>query len=111
DKVDASSCSKLKAASGYDGQTILDLVRNPNYSASTDGTRKNYVDEVKFTVDASNVDIYNKIEAGQLDMATSSIPPAVLKKYATTASLKSHFFQNSGDRTWYITMNLTQPPF
>ena len=35
----------------------------------------------------------------------------MLKKYATTPSLKSHFFQNSGDRTWYLTMNLTQPPF
>ena len=44
-------------------------------------------------------------------MATWSIPPTVLRKYATTPSLKSHFFQNSGDRTWYMTMNLTQPPF
>jgi peptide/nickel transport system substrate-binding protein len=44
-------------------------------------------------------------------MANSSIPPAVLKKYSTTPSLKSRFFQNSGDRTWYMYMNLTQPPF
>ncbi|MBV8079417.1 MAG: hypothetical protein JO186_03450, partial [Actinobacteria bacterium] len=111
DKVDDSSCTALKPASGFDGQTVMDLVRNPNYDPSTDGTRKNYVDEVKFTVDASSDDIYNKIEAGQLDMATSSIPPQVLRKYATTSSLKQYFHQNSGDRTWYITMNLTQPPF
>jgi peptide/nickel transport system substrate-binding protein len=111
DSVNISSCSTIKPASGYDGQTILDLVRNKNYNQATDPTRKNYVDEVRFTVDASNVDIYNKIEAGQLDMATSSIPPSVTKKYATTPSLKSHFFQNSGDRTWYLTMNLTQAPF
>src|SRR4029077_13649462 len=32
DKVDMSSCSALKPASGFDGQTIMDLVRNPNYS-------------------------------------------------------------------------------
>ncbi len=111
DAVDISSCANIKPAAGYDGQTILDVVRNPNYSQSTDPTRKNYVDEVKFMVNASNVDIYNKIEGGQLDMATSSIPPAVLKKYATSSSLKQYFHQNSGDRTWYITMNLTQPPF
>jgi len=111
DAVDISSCAKVKAASGYDGQTIIDLVRNPDYAQSTDPTRKNYVDEVRFMVNASNVDIYNKIEAGQLDMATSSIPPAVLKKYATSSSLKQYFHQNSGDRTWYITMNLTQAPF
>ncbi len=111
DKVDISSCAALKPASGYDGQTHLDVVRNPNYKQSTDPTRKNYVDAVNFTIDSSDVDIYNKIEAGQFDLATSSIPPQVLEKYATTPSLKSHFFQNSGDRTWYITMNVTQPPF
>jgi len=111
DQVDISSCSNLKPAAGYDGQTQMDLVRNPNYKQSTDPYRKNYVDEVRFLIDASNVDIYNKIEAGQFDMATSSIPNNVIKKYATTPSLRSHFFQNSGDRTWYLTMNLTQPPF
>jgi peptide/nickel transport system substrate-binding protein len=111
DKVDISSCSAIKPADGYDGQTHLFLVRNPNYDPKTDGTRKNYVDQVRFTVDASDVDIYNKIEAGQLDLATSSIPPSVLQKYATTPSLKRYFHQNSGDRTWYLTMNITQPPF
>ena len=113
DKVDISSCSKIKPASGYDGQTIYDLVRNPNYDPKTDSkaARENFPDEFKFVVDASSDDIYNKIEAGQLDMATGSIPPTVLRKYATTPSLKSHFFQNSGDRTWYMYMNLTQPPF
>jgi hypothetical protein len=32
DQVDISSCSTIKPASGFDGQTILDLVRNPNYA-------------------------------------------------------------------------------
>ena len=49
DKVDISSCAALKPASGYDGQTHLIVVRNPNYKQSTDPTRKNYVDEVRFT--------------------------------------------------------------
>lgn len=111
DSVDISSCAAIKPASGYDGQTILDLVRNPNYVQATDPTRKNYVDEVQFMVNASSTDIYNKIEAGQLDMATSSIPPQVLKKYSTSSSLKQYIHRNSGDRTWYLTMNLTQPPF
>ena len=112
DSINISSCSTIKPdTTGYDGQTIYDLVRNPNYVQSTDQYRKNDPDEVVFTVDASNVDIYNKIEAGQLDMAVSSIPPDVLQKYATTPSLKQYFHQNGGDRTWYLTMNLTQPPF
>ena len=31
--VDISACDKVKPASGFDGQTIMDLVRNPNYDA------------------------------------------------------------------------------
>jgi len=113
DKVDISSCNALQGASGFDGQTILDLVRNPNYDPKTDSTaaRENFPDEVQFIVDSSADDIFSKIEAGELDMANSTIPPQVLRRYATDASLRSQFHQNSGDRTWYITMNLTQPPF
>jgi peptide/nickel transport system substrate-binding protein len=113
DKVDISSCSAIKAASGYDGQTMYDLVRNPNYDPKTDSkaARENFPDEVKFVVDASAVDIENKIEAGQLDFAITTIPPSALKKYATTPSLKQYFHENSGDRTYYFYMNLTQPPF
>ena len=33
DDVDISSCDKVKPASGFDGQTIMNLVRNPNYDA------------------------------------------------------------------------------
>lgn len=111
DKVDASSCAKLKGAEGFNALSLIDLVRNPNYDQKTDPTRKNYVDEVRFIVNASATDIANKVEAGQLDMWTGSIPPSVLKKYATSSKLKPYFHQNSGDRTWYLTMNLTQPPF
>jgi peptide/nickel transport system substrate-binding protein len=111
DQVNASSCSTLKPVSGYDPNTHLFLVRNPNYVQSTDPYRHNYPDQIQFTIDSSNVDIYNKIEANQLDLATSSIPPQVLRQYSTSPSLKSHYFVNSGDRTWYLTMNLTQPPF
>lgn len=110
--IDVSSCAAIKPdTTGYDGQTLYDVVRNPNWNEKIDPFSKNYPDEVRFTVDSSDVDIYNKVEAGQLDMATSSIPPDVLEKYATTPSLKQYFHQNQGDRTWYLTMNVTQPPF
>lgn len=112
ENINVSSCKAIKPdTSGYDGQTIYDLVRNPNWNPKIDPYSKNYPDAINFSVDASDVDIYNKIEAGQLDMAVSSIPPDVLEKYATTPSLKPYFHQNQGDRTWYLTMNLTQPPF
>ena len=113
DQVDFSNCKTVKGASGFDGQTILDLVRNPNYDPKTDtkAARENFPDEVQFIVNSNADDIFNKIEAGELDMANSTIPAQVLRRYATSSSLRSRFHQNSGDRTWYITMNLTQPPF
>src|SRR5207244_2899946 len=34
-----------------------------------------------------------------------------IRQYATSSSLRKRLHLNSGDRTWYLTMNLTQPPF
>jgi len=109
DKVDISSCSAIKPASGYDGQTQMILVRNPNYVQSTDQYRKNYPDEFDFLVDANATDILNKVSAGTFNDEISSIPAQVLERYARQHSPQLH--TNSGDRTWYLTMNLTQPPF
>ena len=111
DSVDISSCKAMKAAEGFQPLSLIDLVRNPNYSQSTDKYRKNYADEVQFIVNSSATDIANKVEAGQLDLWTGSIPPQVLRKYATTPSLKPYFHLDAGDRTWYLTMNLTAAPF
>jgi len=113
DKVDASSCGAVKPASGFDGQTKMVLVRNPNYSAKTDSkkSRENFPDKFQFIVNANADDILNKVEAGDYDTETSSIPAQVLRKYATSSDLKKYFHQNSGDRTWYLTMNFTQAPF
>jgi peptide/nickel transport system substrate-binding protein len=111
--VDISSCGKVKPASGFDGQTHLNLVRNPNYDAKTDSkqARENFPDKINFVVNANADDIMNKIEAGEYDTATATVPPQFLRKYSTDSGLKSRFHQNSGDRTWYLTMNMTQPPF
>ena len=109
----ASSCSTLKPLSGFDGQTHLDAVRNPNYDPKTDSAsaRQNLPDKFEWTVNSSNVDILNKVAAGQLNDEVSTIPPQVRRQYATNPSLRKDMHLNSGDRTWYITMNLTQAPF
>jgi peptide/nickel transport system substrate-binding protein len=109
----ASSCSTLKPLSGFDGQTHLDVVRNPNYSPATDSksARQNLPDKFEWMVDSSNVDILNKVAAGQLNDEVSTIPPQVRRQYVRNPSLRKDMHLNSGDRTWYITMNLTQPPF
>jgi peptide/nickel transport system substrate-binding protein len=111
DKVDISSCSKIQPASGYDGATgtHMILVRNPNYVQSTDPNRKNYPDEFDFLVDANSDDIFSKVAAGEFQDEVANPTPQVLERLVRTHSPSLH--QNSGDRTWYLTMNLTQAPF
>ena len=75
-------------------------------SQTTDKYRKNYADEVRFIVNSSATDIYNKVEAGQLDLATSASRRRSCE-VRDDPSLKPYFHLDAGDRTWYLTMNLT----
>ena len=114
DKVDASSCSKLKQMSGFDGQASLTLVRNPAYDPATDSkaARQNFPDAFQFTVDSSVTDIVEKVEAGQLDdEASLALPPQDLERYAGNPRLQRFLKSYPLIATEWITMNLTQPPF
>jgi peptide/nickel transport system substrate-binding protein len=112
DKLDMSSCASMKPLSGFDPTRDLKLVRNPNYDQSTDAYRLNLIDGLDYSIDTNEKDIFNKIEAGNLDGEVgSSLPNDVLRHYVTSSTLKDHVEAFSGDRTWFITLNLTQPPF
>lgn len=111
DKVTASC--PMKPMSGYDGANgnHIILVRNPSYDQSTDPYRKNYIDTFKFVVNSNADDIFAKVQAGQYDDEVSTPTPKTIRQYATTPSLKPRMIPNVGDRTNYLSMNLTQPPF
>jgi peptide/nickel transport system substrate-binding protein len=106
-------CSALKPMSGYDGAngTHIILVRNPNYDQSTDQYRKNYPNQFEWLVNSNADDIYNRVQAGQLEDEIASQQPKTIRQYELNSSLKSKLLTNVGDRTWYLTMNLTQAPF
>jgi peptide/nickel transport system substrate-binding protein len=106
-------CSALKPMSGYDGANgnHIILVRNPNYDQATDKYRKNYPDQFQFVVDSNADDIFAKVQAGQLEDEVSSPAPKTIRAYATSPSLRPMMIANVGDRTNYLSMNLTQPPF
>jgi peptide/nickel transport system substrate-binding protein len=108
-----TSCAALKPFSGYAGANgnHLTLVRNPNYDPSTDQYRKNYPDRFSFVINSNADDIYNKVQAGGYDDEISSPQPKTLRQYETNSNLKPRLRVNGGDRTWYLFMNLTQPPF
>ena len=111
--VDASSCAKVRPASGFDGETTLRLVRNPNYEPTTDSpaARANLPDEFLFTVNANPRDILDKVAANELHDEVATIPPQVLARYTRQPALRQFLHRHSADGTFYLSMNLTQPPF
>jgi peptide/nickel transport system substrate-binding protein len=115
DKIDPTSCATLKStpASGFDPSASghLFIVRNPNYDAATDSKelRENLIDGYSLTANSNPDDIFNKIEAGEVDAEAAKEPPQILAKADT--DLKGQIHSNSGDRTWYFSMNLDEPPF
>jgi peptide/nickel transport system substrate-binding protein len=112
DKLDISSCSAMKPISGFDPTKRLALVRNPNYDQATDDLRSNYVDGIDLAINTNVDDIFNKVEAGQIDSSIYDPPPKpVLQRYVTDQAKQPYLHANQGDRTWYIFMNMTTPPF
>ena len=111
--LNIGSCGAMKPISGYNGTTSLTLVRNPNYRPSTDSrkARSNNVDRFEFTVNTNIDDIYNKVAAGELDDEFATASPKVFREYSTSASKRKLLKSYPADGTYYITMNLTQPPF
>ncbi len=112
DQLDITSCDTMKPISGFDPSKSITLVRNPNYDQATDDTRANYVDGITVSVNTNVDDIFSQVQAGTLDSSVSDQPPKpVLQQYLTDPAKKPFLHSNSGDRTWYITMNWAVPPF
>jgi peptide/nickel transport system substrate-binding protein len=112
DKLNAASCSALKASgpsAGFDGERRLDLERNPAYDARTDSpkARENLPDAFTFAVNSNTDDIFARIGRGEIEDAVAQEPPSVLRQYQGSRQLHT----NANDFVGYLTMNLTQPPF
>jgi peptide/nickel transport system substrate-binding protein len=112
EKLDISSCGAMKPISGYDPTKKMVMVRNPNYDQATDDLRGNYVDGIDIQVDSNVDDIFNKVLQGTLDGSLYEPPPAtIVRQYITDPAKKQYLHSNSGDRTWFVFMNLGTPPF
>lgn len=115
DQLDASSCDTMEPISGFDPEDHAYFVRNPDYDPATDdpSVRANHVDEIRIDLNTNVADIFDKIEAGEIEGAVSSgnPPPDVLQRYSTDSELQDRLKSGGDDRTWYITMNLAAPPF
>jgi peptide/nickel transport system substrate-binding protein len=110
--VNITSCKTIKAMTGFDPTSHIDLVRNPNYAQSTDNTRANYVNGVQITIDPNVADIFARVQKGQLDGSMTDPPPAtVTRQYLTTPSLTKDFHSDLINQVESVTMNLAVAPF
>jgi peptide/nickel transport system substrate-binding protein len=111
DEMDVSSCDTLKPISGYDPDKFMYFERNPSYDQATDDQRENNIDGFTYVINTNVDDYYNRVLNGDIDIAHGAPPAAILQQYLTNPDLEDNLKTNSGDRTWYITMNLIVPPF
>jgi peptide/nickel transport system substrate-binding protein len=111
--LDTSSCDAMKPIAGYNVQTGLTLVRNPNYDASTDSTdiREANIDGLQQQINTNYNDIFQRLNDGQIDVAAGTPPKGDLLKYETDPNYQGWLHADPGDRTWYVTMNLFAAPF
>ena len=110
DQMDASSCKSLKPISGFDPDKEQIWVRNPDYDQSTDEYRENYIDEYHHVINTNTNDLEQRLDTGDNDIVGTPTPQT-LRKFVQDPELKERLHINAGDRTWYITMNLNEPPF
>jgi peptide/nickel transport system substrate-binding protein len=112
DKQSGTDCKKWKPLPGMDPTKTLSLVRNPDYDEGTDSTevRENFIDGYQLNINTNENDIFNRVESGDIQVALGPTPQ-VIRKYSTNPDLKPYLHIDSGDRTWYVTMNLSMPPF
>ena len=97
---------------GYEPGKSVQLVRNPGYDPATDGLRPAYPDGFTISIGGDNNDLYNKIQAGELDGVVDGIvPPQVLRSYSTDPTLQPLLHINPSDAVRYISFNLAAPPF
>jgi peptide/nickel transport system substrate-binding protein len=101
-----------EAAAGYVPGRQIVLVRNPSWDAATDELRPAYVDRMEATIGGDEADIFNKIEAGELDYALDANPPPnVLRDYSTNPDKQGYLHVYPQNVTSYASMNLAVPPF
>ncbi len=113
ENLDISSCETMEPISGYKPNTSMTLVRNPAYDPATDTpeARENYPDRFEFVINTNNLDIYNKVEAGELEAEFASVTPKVIQRYSRDEELADRLKIYPADFMLYVTLNLTQPPF
>jgi ABC-type transport system substrate-binding protein len=100
-----------KPVSGYTPGRSIVMVRNPSWSSDNDDLRPAYGDEITIEIGGSVDDLYNKLDAGDIDYVMDLPPADVLKEYSTDPDLQDRLHVYQQPATNYTSMNLGVPPF
>jgi peptide/nickel transport system substrate-binding protein len=115
DKLDPSSCKAFRAKkpSGFSFNKELDLVRNPNYDPATDSktVREALPDRYEITQDTNAKDCFERVETNKIDWCDAAVTGDVIQTYQTTPALQNLIHTQLDNSTWFLSMNLTEPPF
>lgn len=109
--LDISSCDSLEPISGFDPDQHQHLVRNPDYNQDTDEYRENWFDRFEHNINSNVNDLEQKVLQGGDNDIIHQPTPGTLRKFVTNEDLQDQLHVDPGDRTWYITMNMLEPPF
>lgn len=88
------------------------LVRNPNWSASTDPNRKALPDQIDVKLGLEAADLDNQLISGdqQVDIAALGVGSAALPKVLSQKSLADRADNPVGSRLWYTSIPSTVKP-
>ena len=89
------------------------LVKNPNWSQSTDPVRHQYADQIQVQINAAAPDIDNRLLAGTLgvDITGSGVLPATQAKILLDSKLKQYTDNALTTRLWMSAISPTVAPF
>jgi peptide/nickel transport system substrate-binding protein len=110
--ADQASKPPTEPYPGYVPGRSFILVRNPSWSQEVDDIRSAYLDRIEVQIGLTTDDMQNKIKAGELDLNIDGVPPPqIIQEYQADPERKDQVVSYPGDGSYYISMNIAEPPF
>jgi peptide/nickel transport system substrate-binding protein len=96
----------------YDPNKGFTLVKNPNWSASTDTTRKQLANQIVVTYNVNANDVDNRLLNGSadVDMQGTGVQAAARSKILNTPSLDANADSTLTGRVWYAALDTQIAP-
>ncbi|HZA40636.1 MAG TPA: ABC transporter substrate-binding protein [Actinomycetota bacterium] len=109
--ADQATAPPAEPFPGYEpGQSIV-MVRNPSWDPATDELREAYLDRIEVQIGLTADDGALRVDSGDLHMMLDAVPPPQqIQAYQGDPERRDQLFSNVGDGTYYISMNIAEPP-